>query len=809
MATMLTPRTVTEFYHQEVLPALFARLDEAFPEFHWRRTGAGWTADNRHNFARAGGRPHEQVECFDAEGFSVGGRPLMSWLAYVNGGQLPHGGEFVAAVKHLAELVGIDAGDIDRPAAVSTPSNGHLEDSRRAAVLEAFLRVTRESLYADEAARDAAVYLEHLTGLDRESLRRLPLGFHSPQVDVVARLQAAGFNEEEIRAAGLISRHTAGDCIVGPARAANGSIMTFFAHPIATSVEGRHRYLNLAGGPRPVVFHLDEALAHAAGGREELIVVQGLIESLSIGARGLRNVGAVAGPAELMTAERWQGLARHEIRRVTLAFDVHGDDFDALDGALEGYVNANTTPDAWVLPSSLLGEYSSWHELVCHGGIERFRALVSRRIHLLRYQAECLLQKHRPADRWDDRAQRALLIEALEFDAVACTQRAAELDEHFWPVLIDEVPLLARLLVLRRHRTVHAVQKSVDLSDYESAAVRVAERTPIRTEGSVPPPSRPMTSLRVLADEVDEHAASLSRDHGRPLVGLAQHTLGGLERSIQGLRGLTVLAGGPEVDKLSLALQLGVDVVSQNSDAVLVVVSCDKTRHELMTRIKCRLSGLDWKTIVLGSGAGTHGYASHHRQAIEQAEQQMRAIGQRIVILDRLCRGTPGLEEVRGTVDELKTRSGATRALLIVDDLDTWSLPVEPQPGDEVELDRRRIEQLRELRDQDHGHIVLALCDADAETGVASRRARYAADVTLLLQRLSPAEVRQVFQRQLYPSVVEARWLARLHEQGIEIDKISVVKGDEERHQQEIELAYHHRQFSFSEEIPDWRPLGL
>jgi hypothetical protein len=38
---------VADFYERDVLPVLAARLDEAFPEFGWRRDPQGWRATNQ------------------------------------------------------------------------------------------------------------------------------------------------------------------------------------------------------------------------------------------------------------------------------------------------------------------------------------------------------------------------------------------------------------------------------------------------------------------------------------------------------------------------------------------------------------------------------------------------------------------------------------------------------------------------------------------------------------------------------------------------------------------------------------------
>ena len=40
------PRVI-DFYEEVVQPALMARLDQAFPEFGWRRDARGWVATNQ------------------------------------------------------------------------------------------------------------------------------------------------------------------------------------------------------------------------------------------------------------------------------------------------------------------------------------------------------------------------------------------------------------------------------------------------------------------------------------------------------------------------------------------------------------------------------------------------------------------------------------------------------------------------------------------------------------------------------------------------------------------------------------------
>ena len=82
--------SVTDFYTDLVLPALTERLDQAFPEFGWRRDARGWIATNdEHTHARLGVRAERVVAHGPApRGFLVhGGEPTL-WTAYVSGGSV-------------------------------------------------------------------------------------------------------------------------------------------------------------------------------------------------------------------------------------------------------------------------------------------------------------------------------------------------------------------------------------------------------------------------------------------------------------------------------------------------------------------------------------------------------------------------------------------------------------------------------------------------------------------------------------------------------------------------------------------------
>ena len=804
---------VAEFYRREVLPALIDQLDVAFPEFHWRRTSNGWVADNQHNYIRAGGRPHELVTCIDPEGFSISERPGMTWLAYVNGGRTPQGAEFVSAVHHLAELVGVDAVPLRYFESTSVPTVRHGDQHRK--LIDAFFHISKEMLDDDAKAEGARQYLMRLTGLDAKEIRQLPLGYYTNAEDMRARLLAAGFQPEEIDDSALLCHEQLTHCVVGPARYPRGPITTFFALELSNDGNVGRRYLNLGGGSRPVVFGLDVALSPKAAGCNELTIVRGLIEAVSLHQRGIRNVVAIAGGPSLMTIKRWKGLARHGVRRVTLAVDREVDVQESLRAAAESLVQSGESPIAYVLEPGLLGDCDTWHQWFLRANNADRRNIFSKREHLFHLHARVLLERHRPSQGWTETSERDALLEALKFDSTAAEPRIVELDKHFWPVLIGELPLATRLASLRQktNRVVHA--PPVNLLNYEDSTVSEASPLPSAPE---PPRSRPNfvnappTTSSVI-DDLRRHEARLANQYGQPSFGLTQRTLPSLDRSLNGLKGLVLLAGGPRVDKLSLAVQLGIDAVTHHEDALFCCFSFDQPKQHVLNRILCRLAGVDWHAVVRPD-ALQNGHAMAHRDRLAAARDRLAQLGSRIVIVNREECPVATAEGLQQHLEAAERSAGARRAIVVVDDLASMSLSrvTDTSRHWDTSTDDWPIDQLRRLRDTGDDRTVIGLCDADTTVPITdeptgsinNRRGRYAANAALVLRPFDSQETRAYFSRLLFPSVVESRWLAKLQEQGVELNKLVIAKGDDNRQLREIELAFFHRRFSFTEDIPMW-----
>ena len=185
----------SDFYTETVLPTLAERLDHAFPEFGWRRDARGWVATNeQHTHARLGVRAERVVAHGPApRGFLVHGGEPMLWTAYVNGGTVPRGADFVRAVKELADRAGVDPSPIER----SQPRD------RRADLLRDFFELLPLRARRRGRRRGARVPRAPRASLKKRSRTRVSASSRLRRRRAPAR--DAGYRPEEIAKAGILA----------------------------------------------------------------------------------------------------------------------------------------------------------------------------------------------------------------------------------------------------------------------------------------------------------------------------------------------------------------------------------------------------------------------------------------------------------------------------------------------------------------------------------------------------------------------------------------------------------------------------
>jgi len=359
--------SVTDFYTDFVLPALFERLDQAFPEFGWRRDARGWIATNEeHTHSRLGVRAERVVAHGPApRGFLVhGGEPTL-WTAYASGGVVPRGEEFVRVVKDLAARAGVDSGPIER----SAPRD------RRTDLLHDFFEVCKGELTSDVGV-EAREYLEH-RGFSKDAIDGSGLGLVPTAHRAREALGGRDYKEAEISAAGILADSRWPGRLCGAWRNDHGRIGTLWARTLAGAAEMRYLYLRGASRTNLPPYGLSEAISGSPEGRRELVLVEGFVDFHQLRARGFKNVAALGGTST--NPRMFERLDKLGVQTVTLCLDNDVAGRAATARAVENAARATRSPAVYVVSPECLGEANDPDEFVQSLGTDAWRELLTKR----------------------------------------------------------------------------------------------------------------------------------------------------------------------------------------------------------------------------------------------------------------------------------------------------------------------------------------------------------------------------------------------------------------------------------------------
>lgn len=358
-----------DFYLEVVLPALAERLDEAFPEFGWRRDAHGWVATNEeHTHGCLGVRAERVVAHGPApRGFLVHGGEATLWTAYVNGGVVPRGANFVRAVRELAECAGVDPSSLERSE----------RRDRKAELLEEVAALCGRELTSERGWR-ARDYLES-RGIAAASIEDSRLGLFPARDHVHSGLTRAGYGESEIRASGVLADSRWPGRLVGAWRDERGRPRTFWARSLGENADADTRYLYLRGARRRDLppYGLSEVLSGSPEARRDIVLVEGVFDLHQLRAHGLDGVAALGGTGA--RAELFERLASLGVETVTLCLDNDEAGRVATARTVEHAARATKSPALFVVDPKRLGSAKDPDAYVLTRSIAAWRVLLEER----------------------------------------------------------------------------------------------------------------------------------------------------------------------------------------------------------------------------------------------------------------------------------------------------------------------------------------------------------------------------------------------------------------------------------------------
>jgi DNA primase len=812
---------------QQVYPALFERLDTAFPEFGFERHGDHWVAtkwppsfpysvEHRH--------PDRLVVYRDRPYWiKVHGHSGVRLLDLVNGGRKPVGAEFLIAARKLFELAGVPF-----PVRQLTPEQeqaARVREERRA-ILDAVIAYSQDRLWSDEG-EVARKYLIESRGLSEEEIRLLGLGYYTSAQDLREWLQREGHDLQVAGDCGVLWQSLEGYIVI-PWLDDYGRPLTLYGRwHTQKAPDGKPKTIASPGeGTKGSPLYLNLALA---AGHREVVVVEGVFDAAVLQVRGDKR--AIASVAAQFSGQQVETLKARGIKRVFVCGDPDGGGDRGTLANIAGLDRVGI--QAFVVPR--LPDGCDPDEYVTQYGIDAWRAMVGQSVHSFQFLARQIVEKHKTSAEWTSAGLAAVIDEAIEFDQGNLDpERETDLDLFFWPEIRKHTGVSTEALAARLEAVRNKKRLASDTREYEDLLRRADEAM---TDGNLPQVKsilrgdvarlhleerkRNGETCVSLADDIPAHVERLDRLRGAQNIGLVQQTLPKLDTYTLGLRGLMVLGAPPNVGKTVLTVQWGTDVLIHRADAVFVFLSLEMSRWDIMTRIMCRLARMDWVTFVRGSWRDG-GSVLHTERELEEmawADKQISTIGPRILILDERNFPDPTLEVLLDKIAELKARTGATRAFVLIDYLQVWQPPdhILRTLRTDIEADKWRIGQMKELRDAlGEGDALCVISEARKPAGnsgdkwggaladlMGSARISYTPDMAFLLHPFTDADLAKEFglygPKNKIDHAAVAKMRAELAEKGLAYNKFIIAKGRDGVRKDEFYLTFRFRQSSFEE----------
>ena len=426
---------LVDFYERRVLPNLFERLDQAFPEIRWTRTTNGWLGEQSKSDSTA-----RRLVCNQPWGFTAQDGESASWLTYANGGTNPTGEQLVKAVRKLAALAGVSDTIADKPLTKGQQYEAQ-QATRYRELLEAFSAYANACLFGP-IGKHALDVLREDYGIRPDEVATTPLGVYTTAEDIEEYLKSVGFSHDEIEASYVTRDSRLSGRITIPWRDAWGNLKTVVACDLSGKSNRRGSQLFLRGSSRPEFFGLDVALREASGGRQNLMLASNILEVVVCHARGLRNVAACGNRTGTVSGRQWKTLASHGIARATLALGDQPNGWEKTEASLNNWLDVDCPVQPFALAPGALGTTPMACGYARSNGNGRFLEVSQSAPHGCTYLANQLITKHATGVTWQDSAVVELLTEAIEVDA-----RATELDRvwsmqrFFWPTILKALEL--------------------------------------------------------------------------------------------------------------------------------------------------------------------------------------------------------------------------------------------------------------------------------------------------------------------------------------------------------------------------------
>ena len=711
------------FLKESLYPELYKGLGTVFEDFGFVSKKGYWEATKGSHTKTLPGSPEPaEVRCYEniPFGIDISGGLFISWVSYLHGNDNISAEEFLEKTSDLAEVLGLNLPEF-------SPSQEDIEavslEETSAVTLSTVLRCCSEKLLAAKDG-EAWDYLLNKKCINREEVKLLGFGLYPSISEIKKTLKTKGLSQEFIKNSGLINKRFEG-CLTIPWMDEHG-------RPIDICGIQNNSYRASAlldkGWKRCPLFY-DRARQKD---QTALILVTDPVDAALLQARGDPRVVSCISNEHIQ--QQTKTLSNYDVSSITLCLGANSSS-DIL-----AWINSFSSANINVYIARKLADAMDACQFMRQEGMGAWNSYIDDADHAYTFKARSIIEKHKqPDSEWTDRTRSCCLDDAIAFDLkVSEPRRHTDLKRYFWDVILDDIGLEWEEVEQRLQYQREQQKEKQEINKYTSVIKQTEKllqsgnlggaKTYLREKTKTLWASKTLGQQELvssIAEELKEHESRLSKWRGRPekMIGLPQKTLPALDRATLGLRDLMLLAGGPNIGKTALAVQLGVDVVAKNPDACFLFVSLEMSRWDILSRVRCYLARLDWKTLVFGSQSKNGPemslcFSQEELKRLQEADEQIDSWGNRVRILDERNFLSPTSESILSQVEHLKNQTGTERALLLIDYLQVFPISESESRNIRTDLDadRWRIGEMKKLRDYAQDDAILVISEARKPT---------------------------------------------------------------------------------------------
>lgn len=346
-------------------------------------------------------------------------------LSHLNGGTYPKGKDYVNIIKQLCAMTGTSFPERE----YSREEIQKFEErEQKQKLLNDFQNILTTALFDEN--NEAEAYLAH-RGFPKDSLRKFEFGFYPSRKYVEEKLTKLGYLPSDIEAAGILRDDWEGR-VTYPIRDRR-KIGDYWARDITGKVDNSKKYLRMSkssGSDTSILFGLDNCSS------DEIVVVEGYFDALTLYAHGIKNVVALA--SNKLTDGHLKKLEQSKIKTITLLLDNDNAGADGLLSIINKLKNHAIMTD--VIPPELLKNCKDADEYIKAHGEEALKSLFDNRINGFRYLAQAITKKHKDGE-WKDHKLAAALDDANKFEkSVTNSKNLLPLD-LFWEEFVNQTEI--------------------------------------------------------------------------------------------------------------------------------------------------------------------------------------------------------------------------------------------------------------------------------------------------------------------------------------------------------------------------------